>query len=71
MHKRSERWNDGEHPIRTEKEKTNLKNGNSLRALWDNIKHINIWNIEVPEGKEGEKGSKQVYQAPLKNLLSK
>ena len=48
MHKRSGRWNDGKHPIRTEKGKTNLKNDNSLRALWDNIKHINIWNIEVP-----------------------
>ena len=61
MHKRSGRWNDGKHPIRTEKGKTNLKNDNSLRALWDNIKHINIWNIEVSEGEEVEKGSNQIY----------
>lgn len=44
-----------------QKKEINLKNDNSLEeALWDNIKHTNIWNIEVPEGEEGEKGSIRV-----------
>ena len=29
---------------------------NSLRDLWDNIKYINIWNLEVPEEEEKKKG---------------
>ena len=29
-----------------------FKKENSLRDLWDNIKHINIHIIEVPEGED-------------------
>ena len=37
------------------KEKQFLKNGNHLRAFWDNIKHTNIHIIGVPGGGEREK----------------
>ena len=36
----------------------------SLRDLWDNIKHINIWIIKVPEEEEKKKG----YEKNLKRL---
>ena len=34
----------------------------SLRDLWDNIKHTNIHLIGVPEGKEREKGPEKNIQ---------
>ena len=37
------------------KEKRMKRNEDSLRDLWDNIKHTNIRIIGVPEGEEGEK----------------
>ena len=37
------------------KEKTMKRNEDSIRDLWDNIKHINIHIIGVP-GEEREKG---------------
>ena len=36
-------------------EKKNKKNEDSLRDLWDNIKHTNIRIIGVPEGEERER----------------
>ena len=38
------------------------KNEDSLRDLWDNIKHTNIHIIGIPEGKEGEKGPKKLFE---------
>ena len=41
----------------------------SLRELWDNIKHNNIRIIEVPEGKEREKGTEKIFREIIaKNL---
>ena len=37
------------------KEKQILKNENTLRGLWDNIKHINLCVIGNSEGEEREK----------------
>ena len=37
-------------------------NEDSLRDLWDNIKHTNIHIIGVPEGKEGEKGPEKIFE---------
>ena len=37
------------------KEKRMKRNEDSLRDLWDNIKHNNIHIIGVPEGEEREK----------------
>ena len=40
------------------KEKSMERNEDSLRDLWDNIKHTNIWIIGVPEE---EKGLKNIW----------
>ena len=37
-------------------------NEESLRELWDNIKHTNICIIGVPEGEEREKGTEKIFQ---------
>ena len=34
----------------------------SLRDLWDNIKHTNIWIIRVPEEKEKMKGYEKIFE---------
>ena len=34
----------------------------SLRDLWDNIKHSNIWIIGVPEEKEKKKGYEKIVE---------
>ena len=43
------------------KEKRMKRNEDSLRDLWDNIKH-NIRIIGVPEGKEREKGPEKIFE---------
>ena len=37
-------------------------NEDSLRDLWDNIKHNNIHIIGVPEGEEREKGPEKIFE---------
>jgi len=37
-------------------------NEDSLRDLWDNIKHIDIHIIGVPEREERKKGPEQIYE---------
>ena len=34
----------------------------SLRDLWDNIKHNNIWIIGVPEEEEKKKGTEKILE---------
>ena len=34
----------------------------SLRDLWDNIKHTNIWVIGVPEEEEKKKGTEEIFE---------
>ena len=34
----------------------------SLRDLWDNIKHTNIWIIGVPEEEEKKKGTENIWR---------
>ena len=34
----------------------------SLRDLWDNIKHTNIWIIGVPEEEEKKKGTEKIFE---------
>ena len=43
------------------KEKRMKRNEDSLRDLWDNIKH-NIHIIGVPEGEEREKGPEKIFE---------
>ena len=38
------------------------RNEDSLRDLWDNIKHTNIHIIGVPEGEEREKGPEKIFE---------
>ena len=38
------------------------RNEDSLRDLWDNIKHTNIHIIEVPEGEKRGKGPKKIFE---------
>ena len=44
------------------KEKRMKRNEDSLRELWDNIKHNNIRIIGVPEGEEREKGPEKIFE---------
>ena len=45
-----------------EKEKRIKRNEDNLRDLWDNVKRLNIWNIEVPEEEEKKKGHEKVLE---------
>ena len=38
------------------------KTEDSLRDLWDNIKCINIWIIEVPEEDDEKKGYEKIFE---------
>uniref|UniRef100_A0A8D1PRU6 L1 transposable element RRM domain-containing protein n=1 Tax=Sus scrofa TaxID=9823 RepID=A0A8D1PRU6_PIG len=38
------------------------RNEESLRELWDNVKHTSIHIIGVPEGEEREKGTEKIFQ---------
>ena len=44
------------------KEKKKEKSEDSLRDLWDNIKHMNIFIIWAPEGEEREKGPEKIFE---------
>ena len=44
------------------KEKRMKRNEDSLRDLWDNIKHTTIRIIGVPKGEESEKGPKKISE---------
>ena len=52
----------GNHGCGTEKRKRLKTNEESLRELWDNVKHINIHIIGVPEGGERQKGTEKIFQ---------
>ena len=45
-----------------DKEKRMKRNEDSLRDLWDNIKHTNIRIIRVPEGEKREKGPENIFE---------
>ena len=38
------------------------RNEDSLRDLWDNIKHTNVGIIGVPEGEKREKGPEKLFK---------
>ena len=38
------------------------RNEDSIRDIWDNIKHTHIRIIEVPEGGEREKGPEKIFE---------
>ena len=43
------------------KEKRMKRNEDSVRDLWDNIKHTNIRIIGLSEGEEREKGPEKIF----------
>ena len=45
--------------VEQKREKRWKRNEDSLRELWDNVKHTNICIIGVPEGEEREKGTEK------------
>ena len=47
------------------KEKRMKRNEDSLRDLWDKIKHNNIRIIGVPEGEEREKRPKKIFEETI------
>lgn len=56
------RQGNGKHSNRIAQRKKNLKNGDRLRDLCDNIKNINIYIIEAPEGAKRNKGEENVFE---------
>ena len=44
----------------TKEKRMKKKNENSLRKLWDNIKHTNIRIIGMPEGEERERARENI-----------
>ena len=44
------------------KAKIMKRNEDSLRNLWDNIKHTNVWIIGVPEEEEEKKGYENISE---------
>ena len=44
------------------KAKIMKRNEDSLRDLWDNIKHTDIWIIGVPEEEEKENGYEEIFE---------
>ena len=49
------------HPEQNEETRIQ-KNEDSLRNLWDNFKHSNIWIIGVPEGTEEEQEMDNLFE---------
>ena len=48
--------------VEQNKEKRMKRNEDSLRDLWDDIKHNNIYIIGVPEEEEREKGPEKIIE---------
>ena len=49
--------------MQNRKEKKRLKtNEESIRELWDNVKHTNICILGVPEGEEREKELEKIFE---------
>ena len=48
--------------VEQNKEKRMKRIQDSLRHLWDNIKHTNIQIIQVPEEEEKKKGTEKIFE---------
>ena len=63
-------WEERVAEINQAEEKKEKKiNEDSLRDFWDNIKHTNICIIGVQEGKEREKGAKNLFEETVAENL--
>ena len=45
-----------------EEKKKRFKNKDSLRDLWNNVKHTRVHIIRVPEREEREKGAENIFE---------
>ena len=50
------------------KKKRLERNENSLRELWDNVKHSNIHTIGIPE-EEREKGTEKIFKETVAEIF--
>ena len=48
--------------VEQNKEKEMKRIEDSVRDLWDNIKHTNIWITEVPEEEEKKIGTEKIFE---------
>ena len=48
--------------VEQKRDKRLKTNEESLRELWDNVKHTNICIIGVPEGEERERGTEKIFE---------
>ena len=48
--------------ITAEEQNTWKRSKDSLRDLWDNIKHTNIWILGVPEEEGKKKGFEKIFE---------
>ena len=48
--------------ITAEEQNTWKRSKDSLRDLWDNIKHTNIWILGVPEEEGKKKGYEKIFE---------
>ena len=51
--------------MKQNKGKRMKRNEDSLRDIWDNIKHTNIRIIGVPDGEEREKGPEKIFKQSI------
>ena len=65
---KTEKWKS--HNQNSKNKKKSLKNEDSLKDLWDNIKSTNICIIKVPEGEEREKGVKNIFDEIMAEKFS-
>ena len=57
--------------IQSDQQKGKKKNEDSLRELCNNIKHSNIYFIEVSKGKESEMGTETLFEEIMaENLIN-
>ena len=68
MNKQCGGQNNGNHPMRTASWNPNESN---IRDLLDNIKHVNLGIIGIPEGEEREKGTENVFEEIMAENLQK
>ena len=47
------------------------RNEESLKALWDNVKQLNIWIIYIPEGEYKRKKNEKIFEEIIVEIFPK
>ena len=50
---------------KTERKKSIKRNEDNLKDLWDNVKHLNIQNMGVPEEEHKKKGHEKILEETI------